>query len=264
MKRSRTIVTALLLAALFATAVPVVASAQTDGLYYTCEEYGKTIAKYEWDTDLEIYFFERDDGTHNAFIIEGDDTEGTWRVADTWGVSVGLIILKDGRLTTGPPTHSPEDFVYANIFPESGATSGTFSNDDFPEGFRDRGISYIEFCGRVTAIELVSFTAAGGVEEVNLAWQTGTETDNAGFNLYRSASADGPWTKVNGALIAAEGDPVAGASYSYVDTPGSGTFYYQLEDVDIHGVSTLHGPVKATVFAMVLLRPVHRPIFLGR
>ena len=63
----------------------------------------------------------------------------------------------------------------------------------------------------------------------------------------------------NGALIAAQGDAVAGASYSYVDTPGYGTFYYKLEDMDYNGVSELHGPITATL-AAPFRRPQHRPI----
>jgi hypothetical protein len=109
-----------------------------------------------------------------------------------------------------------------------------------------------------TAIELASFTAEASAEGVALAWETGTELDNAGFNLYRATAEDGPYTKINDALFAAQGDAVAGASYSFVDTPGYGTFYYQLEDVDYYGVSTLHGPVEATV-ARPFRRPLRRP-----
>jgi hypothetical protein len=112
--------------------------------------------------------------------------------------------------------------------------------------------------GEPTAIELASFTAEPGAEGVALAWETGTELDNAGFNLYRATAEDGPWTKINDALFAAQGDAVAGASYSFADTPGYGTFYYKLEDVDYYGVSTLHGPVKATV-ARPLRRPLRQP-----
>ena len=100
----------------------------------------------------------------------------------------------------------------------------------------------------VTAIDLLSFTAQAGTDHVTLAWETGTEVDNAGFNLWRSEAADGPYTKHNDALIPAEGDPVSGASYVYTDTEvvKGVTYYYQLEDVDIYGVSTFHGPVSAT------------------
>jgi hypothetical protein len=109
-----------------------------------------------------------------------------------------------------------------------------------------------------TAISLVSFTAQAGAGSVTLAWETGAEISNAGFNLYRAASPNGPWTQINDALIAAQGDPVAGASYTFTDTPGYGTFYYQLEDVDYFGVSTLHGPVSVKLGSALRL-PWFRP-----
>lgn len=95
-----------------------------------------------------------------------------------------------------------------------------------------------------TAIALVSFTASVSGADVLLNWETGAEIDNAGFNLYRATSLDGAYTQINATLIPAEGDVFAGASYSFVDTPGAGTFYYLLEDVDFSGTTTTHGPVK--------------------
>ena len=110
-----------------------------------------------------------------------------------------------------------------------------------------------------TAITLASFTATAGAGSVTLDWETGTEIDNAGFNLYRAAASDGPYTKVNTALIAAEGDPVSGTSYTYLDQrllPG--TYYYKLEDVDLNGVVTTHGPISATILPR-FRRPTYRP-----
>jgi hypothetical protein len=92
-----------------------------------------------------------------------------------------------------------------------------------------------------TAITLASFEVETNDGRVMVLWKTGTEIDNAGFNIYRAPSPDGPWFKINSALIAAEGDPVSGASYTFVDTPGRGNFYYYLEDVDYFGVATRHG-----------------------
>jgi hypothetical protein len=109
-----------------------------------------------------------------------------------------------------------------------------------------------------TAIDLLSFSAEAGAEGVALAWETATELDNAGFNLYRALLDGGPYSKVNGALISAKGDAVSGASYSFVDTADYGTYYYKLEDVDLYGVSTMHGPVRVTV-ARPARRPLYRP-----
>ena len=81
-----------------------------------------------------------------------------------------------------------------------------------------------------------------------LTWETSGETDNAGFNLYRSRRRNGTYTQVNNALIDARGDAVSGGSYSFEDQPGNGNFYYyKLESVDYDGVSTVRGSVKVKV-----------------
>ena len=99
-----------------------------------------------------------------------------------------------------------------------------------------------------TAVSLVSFKAkVNGDGSVTLAWETASEVDNAGFNIYRSKRSDGTYKKVNGKLIPAQGNGAVGASYSFEDTPGRGAFYYKLEDVDENGVSAMHGPVKVRV-----------------
>jgi hypothetical protein len=111
-----------------------------------------------------------------------------------------------------------------------------------------------------TLIELISFGATSAIDSTNLGWITGSEVDNAGFNIYRSLSSNGPFVKVNSALIPAEGDPVAGASYSYADSAlALGTYYYLLEDVDLYGVVTRHGPVSASALPS-LRRPILRPV----
>jgi hypothetical protein len=109
-----------------------------------------------------------------------------------------------------------------------------------------------------TAISLVSFKVEANDGRAMIIWETGTEIDNAGFNLYRSVSPDGPWTKINTSLIVAEGDPFSGASYTFVDMPGRGNFYYRLEDVDYFGLSTLHDPVLAELGAAIRV-PWFRP-----
>jgi len=95
-----------------------------------------------------------------------------------------------------------------------------------------------------TAVELSSFKARANADgSVTVTWETATEVDNAGFNVYRARSEGGQYIKVNGSLISAKGNATAGARYKYADTPGDGTFYYMLEDVDNNGNGALHGPV---------------------
>ena len=96
-----------------------------------------------------------------------------------------------------------------------------------------------------TAIDLVSFTATGAGAGVRVAWQTAQESENKGFELYRAESAGGPFVKLNGLLISSGSVGGEGRDYEFVDTGVSrGTrYYYKLEDVDVSGAVTPHGPV---------------------
>jgi hypothetical protein len=114
-----------------------------------------------------------------------------------------------------------------------------------------------------TAITLASFNFEAAADGVALVWETMAEIDNAGFNVYRATSPDGPFTRVNADMIAAQGSPVAGARYSFTDAPGAGTFYYRLEDVDFNGTSTFHGPLQVTL-GSVFARPLYRPMAPGQ
>ena len=101
-----------------------------------------------------------------------------------------------------------------------------------------------------TAIDLSFFSAQvvdSDPSSVEVAWETAAEIDNAGFNLHRATSPDGPYIQINGALITATGNPAADERYTFIDTPGTGTFFYKLEDVDIHGTSSWHGPVSVEI-----------------
>jgi hypothetical protein len=122
----------------------------------------------------------------------------------------------------------------------------------------------------VTAVTLASFNAAAdGVGAIRLDWTTASEIDNLGFNVYRAEAADagGGRLQLNGALIPAQNPGSAvGAAYSFVDEtarPGV-TYYYWLEDVDVNGAATLHGPVSAELAALRRLLPARtRPAPVG-
>jgi fibronectin type 3 domain-containing protein len=105
-----------------------------------------------------------------------------------------------------------------------------------------------------TLIDLVRFEANRKLGRIFLQWETASEVDNMVFNIYRAESAEGEYTKINGALIPAEGSATEGANYQYIDkTAKAGkTYYYKLEDVDNAGNSTFHGPV--SVAARFLLK----------
>jgi hypothetical protein len=100
-----------------------------------------------------------------------------------------------------------------------------------------------------TLIELDQFTAVPQNNQITITWNTLSEIDNAGFNLWRSDTKDGKYTKINPKIIEAEGGATQKVDYSYTDnTAKTGiTYHYKLEDIDTRGVNTFHGPVSVTI-----------------
>lgn len=99
------------------------------------------------------------------------------------------------------------------------------------------------------AVTLADFNADPQGDHVLVTWETGSEINNAGLNLYRGPSGDGDdRTLITNVPSQAPGS-TQGAAYSYEDvdvTPGQ-TYYYWLEAVDLSGATTMHGPVSATM-----------------
>ena len=96
-----------------------------------------------------------------------------------------------------------------------------------------------------TAVELLYFEAIPGTDSVNLRWETASEIDTIGYNLWRSSEEDGPYEQINDVRIPSVGGPEQGASYEYADMDCPGLCFYELEDIDAAVVSTFHGPVSA-------------------
>ncbi|HVI06940.1 MAG TPA: C25 family cysteine peptidase, partial [Candidatus Binatia bacterium] len=106
-----------------------------------------------------------------------------------------------------------------------------------------------------TSIKLQSFMAhlasSNGASGVVLQWKTGGESHNLGFNVYREQQ--GERVQLNSSLIAGSALLMAGAmpkhaakTYAWIDnSPNPGSEPYWLEDVDVSGARTMHGPVTA-------------------
>lgn len=106
------------------------------------------------------------------------------------------------------------------------------------------------------AVTLASFSAASEGGQVLLIWETVSELDNAGFNLYRATSDDwGSATLLTFVPSQAPGSS-QGFAYSYTDgdVETGLTYWYWLEDVSLAGVTTMHGPVTVTVLAPTAVR----------
>lgn len=100
----------------------------------------------------------------------------------------------------------------------------------------------------VTSVELSGFRASfSEFEGVVLTWSTGRENANMGFNVLRSLSAEGDYTRINQKLL----KPVSPGNYNFVDTAvvAGEVYYYRLEDVDRSGRSNQHQPLKIAIAA---------------
>ncbi|MCX5904611.1 MAG: hypothetical protein NTV89_14355 [Proteobacteria bacterium] len=106
----------------------------------------------------------------------------------------------------------------------------------------------LHYSGASTVIDLSSLVATPSDREVIIQWATESEIDNAGFNIYRAELENVEYAKINTSLIPAQGSSTQGASYEFIDNDvlNRKTYYYKLEDIDLNGASTMHGPVSAT------------------
>lgn len=86
----------------------------------------------------------------------------------------------------------------------------------------------------------VALVRLGTPARVTVTWETASEVDAAGFRLYRSADAEGPFELLSEELIRAEGDPLVGSNYSHKDTnvTWGQRYYYQLEEVSLTGAAS--------------------------
>jgi len=102
--------------------------------------------------------------------------------------------------------------------------------------------------GLILAALVVLLISAATPPAVTVEWSTASELNTAGFNVLRSESPSGPFTRLNSEVIPASPDPLVGGSYVYTDTivtPGQ-TYYYQLEEVEFGGGTSLQGTVVVT------------------
>jgi len=105
-------------------------------------------------------------------------------------------------------------------------------------------------------VTLESFVANLMLEGVEVTWETVSELDNLGFNLYRATAEIGgqpatdAWIRLNTTLIpsAAPGSP-SGYVYEWRDEDASraGDYYYRLEGVDLGGNRAFLGVARVTI-----------------
>jgi hypothetical protein len=111
-----------------------------------------------------------------------------------------------------------------------------------------RRITLLLAIGLILAALVIFLISAATPPVVTVEWSTASELNTAGFNLSRGDSQTGPFTRLNAEVIPASPDPLVGGSYIYTDTQvvAGQTYYYQLEEVETSGGTSVEGVVAVT------------------
>ena len=92
--------------------------------------------------------------------------------------------------------------------------------------------------GGAVPVQLSSFySKRNDAGAVIITWSTESELDNAGFNILRSLSRAGEFTRINAQLIPGAGTTGEKNTYTWTDTSArpNVVYYYQIEDVSLDG-----------------------------
>jgi hypothetical protein len=188
---------------------------------------------------LSIYV----DGTlNNSTNVGGqcENTTGYWRMGSY--KLAGWPAASDGYFTG-----TIDEVRVSSTIRNADWIMTEYNNQSAPCSFYSLGS---EVASPPTMISLVSFTATNYSGVVQLKWKTGYEVSNLGFRVYREER--GKLIQLTRSLIAGSAlfshrnaPLTSGRSYTWKDVVGDAQapVRYWLEDVDVKGKSTWHGPV---------------------
>jgi len=176
---------------------------------------------------------------------QGTCTQAAGTVSCTLNsISVGGLVLITINVTANT-------FSSATLATNTATVASTTSDPNLT----NNSSTAISTIASPTAVQLSSFramTRAGG--GILLEWHTREEIRNLGFNVYRE-DAQGrhrlnPSIIAGSALLIRGGRPQhAAKTYQWLDPDGSAQSSYSLEDVDLNGTRSSHGPVHADASA---------------
>ncbi|MGC9337757.1 MAG: T9SS type A sorting domain-containing protein [Candidatus Cloacimonadia bacterium] len=165
-------------------------------------------------------------------------------MTDDGGISeITLRVDKDTDLDENPEPSWPKDVV--------GIATQYDNSSPFDSGYQitPRAYSDIKEDGTLPVF-LLSFTATYTSEYANgcveIVWETASESDIRGFNIYRNADEDYLNAKpVNSEIIYPEGSTSQGAEYSFYDIDADvlTSWYYWLEVVNVGASNDVYGPI---------------------
>lgn len=180
----------------------------------------------------------------------GTDTQVDWMVE--YSTDNGVSWTQIGEDFTAPASDDVQQFseevnasgdvrIRIKRATEEGDVNRRLNIDD---------ILITDFDDQALPVTLEWFKAEYVGNEAVLSWQTASETNNLGWNLYRADDSDEPEMQLNAMLIEGAGTTSQTTGYSYTDpynvVPGN-TYYYWLESKDLDGSTELFGPASLQV-----------------
>lgn len=130
-----------------------------------------------------------------------------WQKTYLYWVAVVTQVQRNGR-------------IEGQVEGDSSAPVTVFANDVFPPA--------------VPAGLQAVFSSVGQQPYVDLTWAPNTDSDLAGYNVYRRED-NGPWTRINSALLATP-------AYRDGNVAAGRTYFYAITAVDVHGNESVRSP----------------------
>ena len=172
-------------------------------------------------------------------VNENNTNPGTpagWDVTTSWQNIVTLQFtinnLTSVNVSIDDGTDAAAYFDNHTNAPKSGTTAWNVTNQDLGDQ------SLPVQMGNIAA------TASAG-EGIVLAWRTESETNSAGFHVWRSQSENGTYKPVTTSLMSSKGNGSSATAYKYVDKNvlDGNKYWYKIEEVSTDGKSEFFGPI---------------------
>jgi uncharacterized repeat protein (TIGR01451 family) len=191
----------------------------------------------------------------NVTTTQGTCTQASGTVSCSLGtMNVGTVVVISINVNAATLSSSGNTVCNTvNGIPFSVCNTATVSSATSDPNLGNNSSTANSTIQSSTAVQLSSFRAQvrqqGGVL---LEWHTQEEIRNLGFNVYREDPAGrqrvNPSIIAGAALLVRGGQPQHGAkTYYWIDPKGTTESSYVLEDVDLNGTRSTHGPVNADV-----------------
>jgi hypothetical protein len=164
----------------------------------------------------------------------------------------GEIVIARAEFTQEAPGSSRLDYLEGDPAPGFGTRYSLASAPTDPI------VPELQGTDVALPVQLSAFTVVPVKEGVIVKWQTESELNNLGFDVYRSESLDGTFVKVNQTRIQGAGTDATPHSYKFIDesVEVGKTYYYYIEDISYSGVRNRSNIIQVIVDATGKLKVI--------